>query len=72
MSLKAGKGEELIFEKISAYSTSRDLGFSENDSAEENCKKYLLEAAELGYDRLMALSEGAWSEFWNMRAITIK
>lgn len=71
MSLKAGKGEELIFEKISAYSTSRDLGFSENDSAEENCKKYLLEAEELGYDRLMALSEGAWSEFWNMRAITI-
>lgn len=71
MSLKAERGKELVFEKISAYSTSRDLGFCENDSAEKNCEKYLSEAEKLGYHKLMELSERKWKDFWNTKAIII-
>ena len=72
MSVKAEKGETIVFEKISAYATSRDWDFSENDSVEENCKKHLSAAAELGYDRLMELSECVWNECWSACAITIE
>lgn len=35
MTLNARAGEELVFEKISSYASSRDLGFDENDSVEK-------------------------------------
>ena len=72
MNLKAEKGKELVFEKISAYSTSRDLGFSENDSVEKNCEKYLSGMEKQGYDNFMKLSECKWNDFWTANAIVIE
>ncbi len=71
MQLSVNKGEPVVFEKISAYATSRDLGFSENDSVEEKCKKYLYDAVQLGYDGLLKLSAEAWNNFWETNTITI-
>ncbi len=72
MQLSVNKGETVVFEKISAYATSRDLGFSENDSVEEKCKKYLYDAVQLSYDGLLKLSAEAWNNFWKTNTITIE
>lgn len=72
MTLNAKAGEELVFEKISAYASSRELDFDENDSVEKQNEMYLQKAAELGYDAIFAESAADWEKFWCENAITIE
>lgn len=69
--LNINAGETVVFEKISAYSCSRDLGFGETDKVEILCKNYLCEAAELGYDKLFAENSSDWQKFWKDNGIKI-
>lgn len=69
-------GESFTMEKIVSYATARDFEYAEKDVDIEQVKadglKYVLEAAELGYDALRAESAERWNEFWESSLTEIK
>lgn len=71
LGLNVKAGETIVFEKISAYSCSRDLGYDETYGVENLCKDYLCEAKELGYDNLFAENTSDWEKFWKENEIII-
>lgn len=69
------ENEELCIEKISSYSTLRDLEYIGGGAAEavkKDGKRYVEEAASEGYDALFEESAADWESFWRAHEIKIK
>ncbi len=77
MELCCSSGGEYICEKITSYSTSRDIEYKESSdidqkTVEQDNIKRLTEACALKYDGIFEESMGVWQKFWEENSITVK
>lgn len=66
----ANAGKAVEIEKISAYTTSRDLDAGEG--VDVRAGMYLGEALEIGYNGVLQEHSKDWEKFWQSNKITIK
>lgn len=71
----AEKGETAVYQKLTAYATTRDFEYSKAvasaEGVDKDCAMYLKQAFTLGYDDLYAESAGRWEEYWREAPLSI-
>lgn len=74
LSLKSGEAFTAV--KTVSFAHSRDieyaLSFAGADNVMEDGIKYLTEASEMGYDKLLEESAASWKEFWDSSLVEVK